>query len=592
MRFGWLGWLFLGARACEYARRSELNDMFTPAMVEQGLDDGVASEEAAFVRAHIRQRVARIFERLERGGSARIIINGGSFTNGNGCLNGDGNDRNYSRILPCAERNDVKAIIGRKPSVRGRWPAILVDWLRRAYPNATVVSTVNALGSTTTHYGYALLRDHIARDDVDLVIFDYGCNDKGDSADDARGLAHALEASARLALDCGAAFVVMRTCFHLNLQEVDWLQHLVYENVTRYYGVPLASYSDAVSSRVNRAYAIADAVRLKEQDAPKSFDPSLFLVNSACPQPEAATNAWTRHHCLMWRNVLYWDSVARAHHHPGCVSRLFVFHFVREALLRMLRLSATTTADLSPLRLPAPRFGAPVNSSSSETQPDEACAPHLTEYSALVEGGANSSFARPWIQPSTDTSRETIREHACSETAYCVGWRFRKDSQHHPRGWIAKSSKRRNASAAAWIAFPVFLVEGAVTVTFLETYRDAGVIEIWVGTVPHDFTSNGGYTSQEPQAENMYKRTPQPGMPQDGPYSLYTTRSVFIDTYNPAHNSSEHKMRTLMMGAHGKQLLHMRHAGPQERSARGVLSKAEVRRRGGDKVKIVELRAC
>ena len=52
MRFGWLGWLFLGARACEYARRSELNDMFTPAMVEQGLDDGVASEEAAFVRAH------------------------------------------------------------------------------------------------------------------------------------------------------------------------------------------------------------------------------------------------------------------------------------------------------------------------------------------------------------------------------------------------------------------------------------------------------------------------------------------------------------------------------------------------------------
>ena len=57
-------------------------------------------------------------------------------------------------------------------------------------------------------------------------------------------------------------------------------------------------------------------------------------------------------------------------------------------------------------------------------------------------------------------------------------------------------------------------------------------------------------------------------------------------------NSSERKMRTLMMGAHGKQLLHMRHVLPQERSARGVLSKAEVRRRGGDKVKIVEIRTC
>ena len=48
---------------------------------------------------------------------------------------------------------------------------------------------------------------------------------------------------------------------------------------------------------------------------------------------------------------------------------------------------------------------------------------------------------------------------------------------------------------------------------------------------------------------------------------------------------SEYRVRTVDFGAYGQQLVHLRHSSEQ-------LNATEVARRGGDKVKVVGIRAC
>jgi hypothetical protein len=47
------------------------------------------------------------------------------------------------------------------------------------------------------------------------------------------------------------------------------------------------------------------------------------------------------------------------------------------------------------------------------------------------------------------------------------------------------------------LAFAISLVHGFVTVTYLETFKNAGVLEVWVGTKPHDYGSDGSIKTDE-----------------------------------------------------------------------------------------------
>jgi len=133
------------------------------------------------------------------------------------------------------------------------------------------------------------------------------------------------------------------------------------------------------------------------------------------------------------------------------------------------------------------------------------------------------------------------------------------------------------------MAFSVSLVHGFVTVTYLESYRNAGVLEVWVGTRPHDYGSDGSIkTDEDAERKNRpykFDERLSPGTDENTAPSA----SFFIDTFDGARTTPEFRERTFDVRAHGGQLLHLRHSG---------LSADERARRGGDKVKVVGIRSC
>ena len=145
-----------------------------------------------------------------------------------------------------------------------------------------------------------------------------------------------------------------------------------------------------------------------------------------------------------------------------------------------------------------------------------------------------------------------------------------------------------------------------MSIEYLETYRNAGVLEVWLGAPPPHvdvgaawraagadgggdhrsvWSARAALDAGAPHKSLGAQRSAAARGAAAGPLSRRQSASVLIDTLNDGRRVSEYRVRTVEFGAYGQQLVHLRHSSEQ-------LNASEVARRGGDKVKVVGIRAC
>ena len=136
----------------------------------------------------------------------------------------------------------------------------------------------------------------------------------------------------------------------------------------------------------------------------------------------------------------------------------------------------------------------------------------------------------------------------------------------------------------AQIAFSVNLVRGEITFSYLQTYENAGIFEVWLTKNP-SVSSDYGFSEGKTKGvlyccDKDYNKTHPAGIYAARQPSTY---SGFIDTFRPNISSSELHQETVRFGAHGIFLLHIRHVN---------LGYDECKSRKGNKVKIVAIHSC
>ena len=265
----------------------------------------------------------------------------------------------------------------------------------------------------------------------------------------------------------------------------------------------------------------------------------------------------------LWDNIKgHWGVDNRLTAHPGCRARRFVADFVFRSLYDVV-FPALGAGGAAPGPLPPPRYGGAIDGGGGGG--GDECAPRATRYASFGAGRAWD----PW-------------DPADGDATYRRGWRYGEDAPGRAAGWIASSAERGKEPRAAWVAFPVTLVRGFVTVQYLETYEDAGAFELWIGSTPG---SNHDVEGVVPQPAHNSDRSAykSESAVRGAPVSYFNTRSVFVDTWAKNRTTSELALRTFDFAAHGEHLLHLRHVRPKKR---------ELAKRKGDKVKIVAITAC
>jgi hypothetical protein len=223
----------------------------------------------------------------------------------------------------------------------------------------------------------------------------------------------------------------------------------------------------------------------------------------------------------------------------------------------------------APLYLPT-RSHSPLHTNTTDkadTDEDSLdCFPHWTEFSLLGHDNHPSS--------SSSSSSSSNKPRAM------LGWEVKADLPGKPVGWISDSSNishslppQRGRVKAPTLSFIIKTVEGKVTVTYLETYRNAGVIKLYIQTLGH---SQGHF-----QRTRKDKALAHPDMIPC--CQGLKTMSATIDTLNEATHSSGIASKTLHFDISGTMELVVEHVD---------VGGAERVRRGGEKVKLFAVSSC
>jgi hypothetical protein len=156
------------------------------------------------------------------------------------------------------------------------------------------------------------------------------------------------------------------------------------------------------------------------------------------------------------------------------------------------------------------------------------------------------------------------------------GWNFTSDIPGKPMGWIADSASRPINQTTAHIAFDITMLQGAISLLHLQTYQNAGIMKVWVSTEEHIVKH---YCDNRKKDKNL--------LLEHYPYiALHVVHSdpVYIDTYQNHSSTSEVKFTNIIIPqCQGAAILHVSHT---------TLPDVERKWRGGDKVKLLGIRAC
>jgi hypothetical protein len=167
------------------------------------------------------------------------------------------------------------------------------------------------------------------------------------------------------------------------------------------------------------------------------------------------------------------------------------------------------------------------------------------------------------------------------------GWSYLSDHPDKPYGWISYTNETLPSSPfrpSSVIAFPLVLVRGEISLTYLSTYENAGIIEIYLAT-PTSYSSNphGHPQINRPHSLNCCNQTKTLEY-KNSPLKVdLISNSVWVDTFHSSPRVSAITVRTFMTHYIGSYILVLEHR---------PLDPQTFAKRGGDKVKILGVRSC
>jgi hypothetical protein len=224
---------------------------------------------------------------------------------------------------------------------------------------------------------------------------------------------------------------------------------------------------------------------------------------------------------------------------------------------------------------------------------DEDTCGRSTSMSSLPQNNATSPFI-PFTLPGPHSSAHRLHNESglyhtrpchggrkqsspdnCS-LPYYDGWSYFEDRPGKPYGWIADSSTRSVQPSVAHVAFFLVTGTGKVGISYLSTYRNAGVFEVWLSTA---------YPKWKLQACSARKKETYRSAwfyPHSDQREV-TKRVLVVDTYQNRSEVSNVDTQVMAFGCIGTVLVNLVHR---------PLPAEELARRGGDKVKILGLYGC
>lgn len=448
---------------------------------------------------------------------------------------------NFFSKLTCGKSINILVLggsftYGTSCCVDRAWPQRYVIWMRRAYPGININLISRALGSTSSLYGMHVINEY---NDIDLIFVDYCLNDQG-------SLAHHKEKVMMAVTETIVRTMTLRGTAVIYVTEnmVDPEVEKMYRKVTDYYDASTVSYAAAVADRVAKAEAIP------------TFDPEHHLWGNRVK------------YSIFWTRESYRP-------HPNWVTHQLMADMIAELFSRIgekiqqlsqsdiARIKASSNLDLKPaLYMHDDQIESRIAGSVM-------CHPALVVLSTLEQGTA------PFTEPYWFYKDYKRKPH------YFAGWNFTQDVPGKPMGWIADSSTRPAHVSEPHIMFPILLSSGRVSITYLSSYENCGQVEAWL-TYIDPATKYGSVATGNNIIsccnESVHKSRvvyPHKYMP--------ATNSAFLDTLDTSAKVSEMRTVTYNFGVAGCFALNLLHSS---------LPSEEIKRRKGDKVKILGIKSC
>jgi hypothetical protein len=386
--------------------------------------------------------VNSLMEKLRCHDEIHILILGGSFTKGAGVFRG-----------------------GARTALR--WAGRLETWLKAAFPLSKIHVHNEAQGSTTSFYAIHRLRQISQL--MDLIIMEYALNDDAKTKQEAHKLAHITESIIRYVYQAHNYTALLYLSVNV-LTRLEANPERVHQQVCDAYGVPLLSYRRAIAEEF-------EACKHRNSSAPYLHSEAYCSPSHRGKQPN--------------NNFVFklWDGDS----HPMEATHRVVAQTVGYYITQLVTLYNSSSSSEGSSSSSVSLLGLEV---AFPERPLYALHKHQMDSQLLSEGACDNPMTHLSSLDSDEDSNVTSLQEAF-KPAYTEGWSFRTDKPGKPYGWIAESNPRNtgllSVQAKNHMSFIMLLVGGSVSITYLSTYENSGIFEVYVGI--RDYSANGGIQS-------------------------------------------------------------------------------------------------
>jgi hypothetical protein len=334
---------------------------------------------------------------------------------------------------------------------------------------------------------------------IDLLIVDHSLND----AIQTNILTDLTENIVREAISRKTAVI------YLSDRMMDNTTEVVYSRVTQAYHIPLLSYRLAVIDRIPRPFPS----RTNFSD--------LWKASIHFPHPNKET-----HFYITWYLTIYLNSMIRDHNDSQERSNSKIPSLPKNKLFNQTSSSSMTRGSLEYCLDPY------VDLSSDEDTP--------TSISQFL--------------PSQPEEHRKVHKY--------VGWEYTMDRPGKPFGWISGASSWSSNRTSSLLIFDIVLVHGQISLTYLSTYQNAGVIEIYLASkhylsIPFHILNPSPFPTLRccnATKEQMLSKDPRV------PFRLVSlSTSAWIDTFQSKAKESTEAVMTYQSPYYGNYLLVIEH---------------------------------
>jgi hypothetical protein len=292
---------------------------------------------------------------------------------------------------------------------------------------------------------------------VDLVLVEYSLNDNFQTSAEAYEVSRITEELIRHIYQAHPQVMLLYLAINV-VTPFEKNPERGYQQVCDLYGVPLLSYRRAIVEEFDAC---------KARQGHPATEPYLHAEEYCLPHNKTNTYTFT-----------LWDGT----YHPPEETHRSVAQTVTYYLTRLI-----TLYNSSSLSIPEPVV----------LFPDKPIYARRNQHGETTDSqSGEGGCAQPMMQASSlhgdeDTNVTSLRESFRPKLA--DGWSFRRDRRGKPYGWIADSNPKNKSQAVTdnnLLSFLVLTVNGSISITYLSTYENSGIFEVYMGFP--DFAANGG----------------------------------------------------------------------------------------------------